>query len=81
MWHERVGPWCWQAHPCLKPHQGAAIEEDYAMVDHRFTFSVRKALLFYVQKFLRLDYPDEGMLSEAKPLCAVNGEVFSAQAS
>lgn len=80
LWHERVEV-VLQANPRLKPHQRAAIEEDYAMVDHRLTFSVRKALLFYFEKYLRLDYPDEGMPAEAKPLCAVNEEVFLSQAS
>ena len=66
-----------QANPRLKPHQRAAIEEDYAMVEHVLVLSMRKALLFYLEKHLRLDYPDEGMPPEAKPLCAVNPEVFS----
>lgn len=80
LWHERVDV-VLQANPRLKPHQRAAIEEDYAMVDHRLTFAVRKALLFYFEKFLRLDYPDEGGPAEAKPLCAVNAEVFLVRAS
>ena len=76
LWHELVDV-VLQANPRLKPHQRAAIEEDYAMENHRLTLSVRKALLFYLEKHLRLDYPDEGMPPEAKPLCAVNPEVFS----
>lgn len=75
-WHEWVEV-VLQANPRLKPHQRAAIEEDYAMVDHQLTISVRRALLFYLEKFLRLDYPDEGFPAEAKPLCAVTGEVFA----
>lgn len=75
LWHERVDVTL-QANPRLKPHQRAAIEEDYAMEGQRLTLSVRKALLFYLEKHLRLDYPDEGMPPEAKPLCVVNPEVF-----
>lgn len=77
-WHESVDV-VLEANPRLAPHQRMAIEEDYAMVDHRLVFSVRKALLFYFEKFLRLDYPDEGCPAEAKPLCVVNKEVFSPQ--
>ena len=79
LWHERVEV-VLQANPRLNPHQRAAIEEDYAMAKHRLSFSVRKALLFYFEKHLRLDYPEEGLPPEAKPLCAVNGQVFSRQA-
>lgn len=79
LWHEHVTV-VLQANPRLKPHQREAIEEDYAMSNHQLTLSVRKALLFYLEKHLRLDYPDEGMPPEAKPLCAVNREVFSRQA-
>lgn len=75
LWHERVDV-VLQANPRLKPHQRAAIEEDYAMEGQRLTLSIRKALLFYLEKHLRLDYPDEGMPPEAKPLCAVNPEAF-----
>lgn len=69
-WHELVDV-VLQANPRLKPHQQMAIEQDYAMVDHRLRFSVRKAMLFYFEKFMRLDYPDEGVPPEAKPLCAI----------
>lgn len=76
LWNTRVDV-VLQANPRLKPHQRAAIEEDYAMAEHVLVLSMRKALLFYLEKHLRLDYPDESMPPEAKPLCAVNPEVFS----
>lgn len=70
LWHERVTV-VLQANPRLMPHQRAALEEDYDMVDHLLTITVRRALLFYFERFLRLDYPDEGVPPEAKPLCVV----------
>jgi len=75
-WHERVEV-VLQANPRLTASQRAVIEEDYAMVNHQLVFSVRKALLFYFEKFLRLDYPDEGMSAAAKPLCPVYRDVFA----
>lgn len=80
LWHEKVEV-VLQANPRLAPHQRAAIEEDYAMENHQLRCFVRKALLFYFERFLRLDYPDESSPPEAKPLCAVNPGVFSSRAA
>lgn len=70
LWNERVTV-VLQANPRLMPHQRAALEEDYNMADHLLCLTVRRALLFYLERFLRLDYPDEGVPPEAKPLCVV----------
>ena len=50
--------------------------EDYEMVDGKLSIPIRKALLFYFEKNLRLDVPDVEGNPAATPLKILNYEDF-----
>lgn len=79
------------ANPRLSPAQREAVADDYAMVDGRLALPVRRALLYYLKKRLRLDVqtdrPGETPVVLADPaafdaaLAAASGEASAAQTS
>ncbi|KUJ86483.1 MAG: hypothetical protein XD36_3078 [Halomonas sp. 54_146] len=62
--------------PKLNEAQKQVVMEDYAMVDRKLSISIRKALLFYFEKNLRLDVPDVEGNPAATPLKILNYEDF-----
>lgn len=62
--------------PKLTEFQKKGIAEDYGMIDGKMSIRVRKALLFYFEKILRLDVPEIEGKPAATPLRMMNGEEF-----
>lgn len=62
--------------PKLSPGQQNAIAEDYAMVNGELHIPVRRALLYYLAKRLRLDCPSSSTNPADTPLCLTNEEEF-----
>jgi hypothetical protein len=78
LWNEQVEV-VLRANPKLNGGQRATIEQDFEMSNGELRISVRRALLFYFEKFLRLDFPEVDDHPEYTPLCSVNPEVFQRQ--
>jgi hypothetical protein len=64
--------------PSLSEKQQEVIAQDYNMVDGRVAFPVRKALLYYFQKRLRLDVPSTLDNMNEVPVIVANREAFTA---
>lgn len=62
--------------PKLNEVQKRGVMEDYEMVDGKLSISIRKALLFYFEKNLRLDVPDITGNPAATPLKIFNYDDF-----
>lgn len=62
--------------PKLNDAQKRGVIEDYEMVNGKLSISIRKALLFYFEKNLRLDVPDVEGNPAATPLKILNFEDF-----
>lgn len=62
--------------PKLSTGQKNAIAEDFAMVNGELRIPVRRALLYYFEKRLRLDVPFNSASPADTPLCLVNQEEF-----
>ena len=62
--------------PKLNEVQKRGVMEDYEMVDGELSIFIRKALLFYFEKNLRLDVPDVEGNPAATPLKIFNYEDF-----
>ncbi|SFU97290.1 WYL domain-containing protein [Paenacidovorax caeni] len=62
--------------PKLNEPQKRGVMEDYEMVDGKLSIPIRKALLFYFEKNLRLDVPDVEGNPAATPLKILNYEDF-----
>lgn len=63
-----------QPNPALSPSQQEAVAWEYDMPGGRTALSVRKALLYYLKKRLRLDQPDD--LPSETPVVVANREAF-----
>lgn len=64
------------ANPKLAPAQQRTIQVDYGMVDGRTTVSVRRAMLYYFNKRLRLDIAEYLDQPKETPVVVENGEEF-----
>lgn len=62
--------------PNLNEVQKRGVIEDYQMLDDNLSISIRKALLFYFEKNLRLDVPDVEGNPAATPLRILNYQEF-----
>jgi hypothetical protein len=65
------------ANPALSDSQRAVIEQDYEMVGGTVTVPVRKALLYYFQKRLRLDIADKVDRPQEIPVVVSNASEFA----
>lgn len=63
-----------QPNPALSPSQQEAVAWEYDMPGGRAVLSVRKALLYYLKKRLRLDRPDDP--PSETPVVVANREAF-----
>lgn len=63
--------------PALSEGQQAVVAQDYDMTDGRVSVAVRKALLYYFQKRLRLDAAGAKDRPEETPVIVANHEEFS----
>jgi hypothetical protein len=63
--------------PALSVKQREVIALDYNMVDGRISVSVRKALLYYFRKRLRLDVADALDNPQEVPVVVANSEAFA----
>lgn len=63
--------------PDLSERQREVIAQDYDMVDGRVTVPVRKALLYYFRKRLRLDVADALDNPQEVPVVVANKEAFA----
>jgi predicted DNA-binding transcriptional regulator YafY len=63
--------------PALSKNQQTVVEQDYAMTDGRVSVSVRKALLYYFQKRLRLDAVGSLDGPQETPVVIANRAEFS----
>ena len=64
--------------PALSKAQQAVIAQDYEMADGKVTVAVRKALLYYFQKRLRLDVADSVDQPHETPVIVANRAAFDA---
>ena len=64
--------------PALSKAQQAIIAQDYEMTDGKITVPVRKALLYYFQKRLRLDVADSVDQPYETPVIVANRAAFDA---
>jgi predicted DNA-binding transcriptional regulator YafY len=64
--------------PSLAAPQQEVIAQDYNMVDGHVSIPVRKALLYYFQKRLRLDVPSTPDNLHETPVVIANCEAFNA---
>jgi hypothetical protein len=64
--------------PLLGKNQQEVIAQDYNMVDGHVSIPVRKALLYYFQKRLRLDVPGTRDNLHETPVVIANRETFTA---
>lgn len=64
------------ANPALAPAQQKTIQVDYGMVDGRTTISVRRAMLYYFNKRLRLDVAEHLDRPKETPVVVENREEF-----
>jgi hypothetical protein len=62
----------------LSKKQQEVIAQDYNMVDGRVSIPVRKALLYYFQKRLRLDVASTPDNLHETPVVIANREAFTA---
>lgn len=76
LWHEFFDV-VLTANPALSSSQRAVIEQDYEMVDGTVTVPVRKALLYYFQKRLRLDIADKVDRPQEIPVVVSNASEFA----
>jgi hypothetical protein len=67
-----------EPNPALSASQREAIAKDYEMIDGRLVLSVRRALLFYLNKQWRLDYLAFDDKPKNNPLVVVNRDEFDA---
>lgn len=67
-----------EPNPALSASQRDAIAKDYEMIDGRLVLSVRRALLFYLNKQWRLDYLAFDDRPKNNPLVVVNRNEFDA---
>jgi hypothetical protein len=67
-----------EPNPALSSSQRDAIAKDYEMTDGRLVLSVRRALLFYLNKQWRLDYSAFDVTPKNNPLVVVNRDEFEA---
>ena len=65
-----------EPNPALSKAQRAVIAQDYEMVDARVTIPVRKALLYYFQKRLRLDVAESVDQPHETPVVVSNRAAF-----
>ena len=65
-----------QPNPLLSPSQQEAIAQDYLMSDGRLILSMRRALLFYLNKHLRLDLVRYDPRPANNPLVVQNRQHF-----
>lgn len=64
--------------PSLGSERMRTVELDYEMIGGRLTLSVRRALLYYLEKHLRLDVPEAIGKPYESPIVVCNGEEFRA---
>lgn len=69
------------ANPELSESQRAVIEQDYEMVDGTVTVPIRKALLYYFQKRLRLDIAEKVDRPQEIPVVIQNADEFASALS
>jgi hypothetical protein len=80
--HDMDSHWCehfevvLQANPLFSTSQREAVARDFEMTDGRLVLSVRRALLFYLNKHLRLDYVAFDSRPANNPLIVVNRDEF-----
>jgi len=67
---------CLIPNPRLTENQQRIVEYDFGMTDGRVTISVRRALLYYFEKRLRLDINDDRARPEESPLAIGNADDF-----
>jgi predicted DNA-binding transcriptional regulator YafY len=74
-WNERFEV-VLEPNPLLSPSQQEAIAQDYLMSDGRLILSMRRALLFYLNKHLRLDLVRHDPRPANNPLVVKNRQRF-----
>lgn len=62
--------------PCLSVSQQEAIATDFGMKDREATISVRKSLVYYFKKRLRIDVAEALDSPEEAPVIVANREIF-----
>lgn len=77
LWHERFAV-ALAPNPALSDSQRQVVARDYQMRDGRMEVPVRKALLYYFQKRLRLDVADKLDDPHEVPVVVANRAVFDA---
>lgn len=80
LWHE-VFEVVLEPNPALTSEQRQAIALDFDMKAQRISVPVRKAMLFYFSKRLRLDLPASAKRAEETPVVVRNAEQFAAALS
>lgn len=74
-WNERLKV-VLEPNPLLSPSQRSAIALDYSMSEGKLSLSVRRALLFYLNKHLRLDLIQYDPRPASNPLVVKNRREF-----
>jgi hypothetical protein len=64
--------------PKLSPSQQLTIERDYGMKDGRCEMLIRRALLYYLDKRLRLDVAEKQDRPKETPIVVANREDYNA---
>lgn len=77
LWHDRFSV-ALAPNPALSESQQSIIAQDYEMTDGRAQVMVRKALLYYFQKRLRLDVADQLDNPQEIPVVVANRAAFNA---